>query len=1656
MQARSLISSFNFENDNSFSFLTMQNYLQVSSQEPQDETVSEFSILPDDVDYDNNDNIQHSNREHAMEQQKPRMPASELMSSMTSTRSTVAQKRRDYYKELHNQNMPYPELMYAPQRIPGYLNGSGHAYFGYTMRDLANRVMSRTITQSNILVVSEDAENVADWLKRETTLVHWKEDELQRQINNTIGGSMLIHAKSQQHTYFGLYDGIDAERGNKNQGDVDDWWNNMGADRPGWILMMLVDSLRSDEILNTSQTLLQKATVTYIVCSFGSDTKFQQGFGFDAIQVLLHHNYKVQLLSISHAPDTLVRPNAQITKDGIDFFKSEVRKIAKTYQQPVRGYVFATQGLDLAIPLASEYLESVTKHKIDYKQCPPSLTSIDFVDNNNQHGVRVGCQASSSFVVTDEQVDDKVLGDGSTFWYSGPTLGESEAACIKLNSCKLSISESQTLFSARKDFFPPEVATAKVACRTRILPKIKGSSFNEKMKLKPDQSSPNLLLILIDPISRARFEGSLAKTHALLQRLNFTSFDAYTAVGNNSGPNQAALYSGRPLAKRDSISNHTREWLWDTLRQRGYATLKAEDGCIDNSNMIQSISPKVDHGEAFNKMMCFDFQRPNCLAGKPAAQHLVEYVNEFMIAYNNRKPWAGLIHLIDSHEDTQIVEGTLDDILVEFLFNIYDREQAKKLGSRRAFELQISPDIWNNTVVLVMSDHGLHYGDYVQSAAGLRERSQPMLHVHLPIGLTSAKEREILELNKHFVVTPFDVYRTLLDMLSPPIINKEQKGEREQSLGFSLLRPFPEDRKSCALVPEIPKQVCELFKRANTNETNRFTIPNPPSASSFYADIHVNNKPVIESLGNQKNSADLFKVIDEECICATNVRSWDTCTRHPWSSEGISTNNISAETFNMVSCGDSLVVDIMVQPDPNILNRPEVKNAQASGLSRHRPNVLWIAVNSVSTAYADRHFPRTRELLKKYRLRSPQSRSGGTSALSPYECNSKDWCSAELSHFSLVGANQISASSGCRVTNGIENCENDRNPGVLCTDPSKEVYGMELVHRFRIAQTWCNTNAINSRLFDIAKASGYVTLFAEEFCYGKSPLVAQRNMTEVDADILPHHIFCREVERKMLKDKRMTDDQVWLYEETKDPSQLGIDGPDSFPKANVSLNHIRSMIDAYREIPKFAYAKALAAHVHQNYSTIKATADAYDSVLSAFLTEILNHEAINNTIILVTSDHGLQGGIRTVDYATQMEALRPWMEVIVTTDFPGSSLHYLYQNQNRLVSAADLYKTLTTAVATGKTGVLPLPLNGTFDFFNEEIPESRTCSDAKIPADYCLYENERTSSAPNLGTCNLADDDQEFLCPSLKKKFERDLAADVIAAFVSKDIEADSCSNESWSNFTVRDSIKELWGMIDKEVATHPKVRVSGGIFLYPRQTSLLIALVTFLAKQTQEIKGRHLTVCETGFGAGHSAAMFLAASPNVSLHSFDKFDRPYQIEVISRLESTYPGRIKHYAGDSCKTVPSNLSPIIHARSGPVPCDVLHASSLCKTDSIDLVENSPCGVLLTATAMNSLTDNVVYFGPDGQWTKLREKKCIRDITCFGEEARVLEKNYVFNKNGATISHKFCIAITTGSCQRNQNQIGLQKAACERTIAGLTNLHLQLSQICQAHQLPVPE
>ena len=448
--------------------------------------------------------------------------------------------------------------------------------------------------------------------------------------------------------------------------------------------------------------------------------------------------------------------------------------------------------------------------------------------------------------------------------------------------------------------------------------------------------------------------------------------------------------------------------------------------------------------------------------------------------------------------------------------------------------------------------------------------------------------------------------------------------------------------------------------------------------------------------------------------------------------------------------------------------------------------------------------------------------------------------------------------------------------------------------------------------------------------------------------------------------------------------------------------------------------------------------------------------------------------------------MNPWTAIIapVRHIHTSQSIDTIASNQDKLVTGFDLYHSIRHLMKPFKdrSKAVGIP-TWSYNLLTESIPSKRNCKDARIPKGFCPCKDERidiagtyissthlciaVSSIPRLILCynqsasfyvGFSERLQLYGKPNLRYDWETKQFIPLRPVGVeSQKLKAKHVvkpnppiiqieCNATLDQYINEDMLIESWNMIENITALYPGSEVSGGIFLYPRQAIVLSYLLQKeITSQVRRMdKKDPFRVCETGFGSGHSAALFLSASPEVEVVrstcymllslesasdisapfqvSFDLFNRPYQHASATAINSYFNNRLKQVIGNSCDKLKLYSS----------RCDFLHGSSLCETDNIDLIHGSGPGVTLTSTAMNSLGDSSVYFGKrpkwaakqhgseDAQWATLRNQGCIKNITCFEEESRTLNSNLRLARGKEqTVSHKFCIAINTGKCSKVQ-------------------------------------
>lgn len=132
----------------------------------------------------------------------------------------------------------------------------------------------------------------------------------------------------------------------------------------------------------------------------------------------------------------------------------------------------------------------------------------------------------------------------------------------------------------------------------------------------------------------------------------------------------------------------------------------------------------------------------NCVGARPLIRIHLEYALDFMRKYDSNGFFGLMFFSTYSHDATSHltwVDQQLNTFLTEF-------------RNSRAFE---------NTLLVLFSDHGPRYSSERKSTKGLLKERNPFLAIYSP----DLKIRSQLEENSHRLVTPLDLGHSLLDLI---------------------------------------------------------------------------------------------------------------------------------------------------------------------------------------------------------------------------------------------------------------------------------------------------------------------------------------------------------------------------------------------------------------------------------------------------------------------------------------------------------------------------------------------------------------------------------------------------------------------------------------------------------------------------------------------------------------------------------------------------------------------------------------------------------------------------------------------------------------------------------------------------------------------------
>lgn len=369
-----------------------------------------------------------------------------------------------------------------------------------------------------------------------------------------------------------------------------------------------------------------------------------------------------------------------------------------------------------------------------------------------------------------------------------------------------------------------------------------------------DDDRYSVLLLGFDTMSRLNQYRQLSQTLRILRKqYEVLEFYGFNKVGENTFPNLVPLLSGLKPQQLDesgcwtgnktfhSESSATFDgckFLWDSFAEVGYRTYYSEDWPdAATFNYIKGgfqRQPTNVYGRPFS-LARKDFEiKDKCVYNESIYQSDISILKNFATKYKG-KPYFALHWANRPQHDDLNGGSTIDEFAAETLKDLYPLTKN------------------NKTFLFVLSDHGWRWQSFMSTRIGHYETSLPMLNIAMPKHFIRKHPDLVrnLRLHQHSLLTPFDLYHTILSIRNLSIRKNERpemarthvigKGTTGESLvqnftTISILdnHTLSELDKSCK-EKDIPDNfcVCHDFEPASANSNEVW------GAAMYYVYVHL-------------------------------------------------------------------------------------------------------------------------------------------------------------------------------------------------------------------------------------------------------------------------------------------------------------------------------------------------------------------------------------------------------------------------------------------------------------------------------------------------------------------------------------------------------------------------------------------------------------------------------------------------------------------------------------------------------------------------------------------------------------------------------------------------------------------------------------------------
>ncbi|CAG7786043.1 unnamed protein product [Allacma fusca] len=387
----------------------------------------------------------------------------------------------------------------------------------------------------------------------------------------------------------------------------------------------------------------------------------------------------------------------------------------------------------------------------------------------------------------------------------------------------------------------------------------------------------NVVLFGLDAVSHMNFIRVMPLTHKYLtQNLSAFGFNGYVKVADNTFPNLVPFLTGKSVKElRNTCWKNAKQrfdkcpFIWKNYSNHGFRTAYSEDEVWMSTfnyhkrgfgeqpadyyfnTFLNQLGRRLGHHNLVNTNYCY--------GPRPGLDLSLNFLRQMAYTMNKTRPYFQFTWSNAATHD-QLNYGRLGDKAVA--------DTLARFKSGGFFE---------DTALILLSDHGLRWGVLRSSFQGRMEERMPFLYFILPqwFTLKYPEATRSLKINRNKMTTPFDLHETLLDLLdlgrtsSSAIVRRNLELSEKQELprGISMFLPIPARRTCkdaeiaehycvCAILKSIPVENNTLIREAAENivsSINSFLISKSRKCSTLSLD-KIFNAQVWQSAQSTKTS----------------------------------------------------------------------------------------------------------------------------------------------------------------------------------------------------------------------------------------------------------------------------------------------------------------------------------------------------------------------------------------------------------------------------------------------------------------------------------------------------------------------------------------------------------------------------------------------------------------------------------------------------------------------------------------------------------------------------------------------------------------------------------------------------------------------------------